>query len=565
MLSLYQTLSVRYLRRRWIRALLIVASIALGVTALVATQALNETMTRAGLASLNPLAGTIDLLVSNGESPVDRSLVPEVARVPGVAAALPRIFENGKLKDLDNALVLLVGVDQDAETRAESKEPGAGKLWDIAIAPEFQDLADPQRLWAEPSKLWAVLPKLWAALPKNVSLELIQEVRRKGLDALNFAVAGKELAARLPADKLVLDVTVPGQKEPARVLRVGTVEGHGPLASLSGNVLVFRDLETAARLAGFKPNQVSRIDVILRPGADRAQVKSAIHQVLAQRAEVYTPEERNQMIANAMSGMQTGFSLCGVATLVVALFLVYNALSVSVAERRHEIGILLSVGATRQQVRGLFAGEAAVLGLAGSLLGIPGGLGLAALLQPLVQVVLRDVFMTVEAQRIEVSPALVLAALVIGTLTAVAACLMPAMSAAAENPAEAVRRIPQQRTWKYRIALVTASALFIVGGVVLILVRGWLIHRLGLYGGLVLVLLGALLAMPLLADVAARLLQPLVRQLFGIEARLAADNLVRAPQRTGLVIAALASGVALFMQTAGIIRSNREALRDWVQ
>ena len=55
MLALYRTLSLRYLGRRWFRALLIVASIALGVATLVATRTLNDTMTRAVLASHNPL------------------------------------------------------------------------------------------------------------------------------------------------------------------------------------------------------------------------------------------------------------------------------------------------------------------------------------------------------------------------------------------------------------------------------------------------------------------------------------------------------------------------------
>src|SRR5204862_3059320 len=86
-----------------------------------------------------------------------------------------------------------------------------------------------------------------------------------------------------------------------------------------------------------------------------------------------------------------------------------------------------------------------------------------------------------------------------------------------------------------------------------------------MYGGLGLVVLSALLATPAITAVLARLLQPVARRCLGIEGRLAADNLVRAPGRTGLVIAALAAGVALVMQTAGIIRSNRVALRDWVQ
>jgi len=67
MLSLYRTLSLRYLRRRWSRATLIVISIALGVAILVATQMLKQSMVEAGLTAANPLAGTYDLEVSNSD------------------------------------------------------------------------------------------------------------------------------------------------------------------------------------------------------------------------------------------------------------------------------------------------------------------------------------------------------------------------------------------------------------------------------------------------------------------------------------------------------------------
>src|SRR5205823_4593613 len=69
----------------------------------------------------------------------------------------------------------------------------------------------------------------------------------------------------------------------------------------------------------------------------------------------------------------------------------------------------------------------------------------------------------------------------------------------------------------------------------------------------------------LLAAGPAHLFRPVARRFLGIEGRLAADNLVRARGRTGLVIAAMAAGVALIMMTAGTIRSNRTALRDWVR
>src|SRR5438876_3796103 len=97
MLSLYRTLSLRYLSRRWFRALLVVASIMLGVATLVATQSLSETMSKATLAAGNPMAGTIDFIVSNGEAPIDRDLTKTLAKVPVVKEVHAKIFDQRKL------------------------------------------------------------------------------------------------------------------------------------------------------------------------------------------------------------------------------------------------------------------------------------------------------------------------------------------------------------------------------------------------------------------------------------------------------------------------------------
>jgi putative ABC transport system permease protein len=80
-----------------------------------------------------------------------------------------------------------------------------------------------------------------------------------------------------------------------------------------------------------------------------------------------------------------------------------------------------------------------------------------------------------------------------------------------------------------------------------------------------LVLIGLFLAMPFFISILARLLHPVCRWLFGVEARLAADNLIRVPGRTGVVIGSLASGVAVMFMTAGVGRSNEEPIREWLE
>ncbi|GAB4278840.1 MAG: ABC transporter permease [Methylomicrobium sp.] len=73
------------------------------------------------------------------------------------------------------------------------------------------------------------------------------------------------------------------------------------------------------------------------------------------------------------------FTVAGIASisLAVAGVLVMNVMLVSVTQRTAEIGLLKALGATKTQLRGLFLTEAALLSLAGALIGM--AIGQAAL------------------------------------------------------------------------------------------------------------------------------------------------------------------------------------------
>jgi putative ABC transport system permease protein len=531
MLALYRTLSLRYLRQRWTRAILIVASIALGVATLVATGTLSDTMNKAVRASANPLAGDADLMVSNRDGYLDGKVADVLSRIKGVRTVRPLILKKVTILP---------------------RNGGKGRTVLLAGAEVLNSLGE--NPWGIKLQLW----DYWQA---------IQDFRAGKPQCMVGEVLNQYLDEVLPERTTPLRVQAEGRKKPYRLVRVGTVTAEGQAAALSGS-MIYTDLATAREVLGVAPGTVSRLDLALEPGYDPTRVRRQVEarlEKLGIRAEIKTPEEQIQATQKIMAGMQAGFTLSGLGALIVGMFLVYNALSVSVAERRHEIGILRSLGATRLQIRRLFAGEAALLGLAGAVLGIPAGLGLAYLgLEPMKEVV-RDVFRTIDTDSVDWTVGTVLIAAGAGMITALLASLVPAFRASAEEPAVAVRRVPQNPTWAYRFVQLVVSLCLIAGGMLMILSRRMLPERLGTYGGLMVVLVGALLATPLLAAVAARLVQPLARRLLGIEGRLAADNLVRAPARTGLVIAAVAAGVTLVTQTAGTIRSNREGVLDWAE
>jgi putative ABC transport system permease protein len=526
MLSLYRTLSLSFLRRRWQRALLIVISIALGVAILVATQMLKQSMVQASQTAANPLSGTYDLEVSNSDFGVPRELVDQLrnARIPGVESVRPlvvgraAVVESGGLRPalakVNNRSVLLLGVE--FETGKTADNP-----WGLEVR-----ITDPLALLAGQRAVFA----------------------------------GKELAKSLPQGIATIRVRCGGKEQTLR--GAGTIDAHGAAAALGGNVLVMR-IQDAAALLG-QPARVTEIQLSLVPGADRDQVRRQVENLVGDKAQVRTPEADVDSVRDVMAGLELAFSLGGLAALTVGLFLVYNALSVSVAERGSEIGVLRSLGATRGQIACLFTGEAGLLGLAGALSGVPLGAGLAYLSLGFTEQVLSDVFAPLKARPPMVTLLLFVGAVLAGLFTSLLAALVPAIRAALREPAAVVRRAPVRFGVVARLLQAGGSALLILAGLACLALRDSLPLRAGTYGCVVLIFLGLLVATPLLAALAARLLQTPTRWLLGIEARLAADNLARSPGRTGLVIAAVAAVVALMFETAGLITTSEDAIFTWL-
>jgi putative ABC transport system permease protein len=522
MLSLLRTLSGRHLRRRWSRAALVMLSIGLGVSALVATRLLNQSMTAAAHTAVSPLAGTADLLVTNGDLGVPRALVRELrgAEIPGLDDVRPLVIGRVALPDLGNRPALLLGIE------LPSSDTPADNPWGIELTPDKRPLL-------------RLVPR---GLPVYV---------------------GSQLAAEAPPDAWDFAVRAAGRTQ--TLSRYGVVSAHGPAAALGGDVVYLR-LDDAARVLG-RPDLVTRIDLSLAPGADRAAVAQRVRQTVGDRAEVRTPDDERASVDELMAGISVAFILGGVCALVVGLFLVYMALSVSVAERRHDIGILRALGATRGQVARLFAGEALLLGLLGSLLGVPFGWGLAWLaLGPLhLQEAVGDLYVPLHTGSVPpLGPDTVLLAVGAGLATALFAALLPSLQAAGEEPAEAVRRSPRRARWAGRLVHGAVCTGLVLGGVACVALRDRLPPRYGSYGGVPLIFFGLLASTPLLAAAAARLLRPAARGVLGVAVRLAADNLGRSPVRTGLVIGALAAGVALLVQTAGVIDSSERAILTWI-
>ncbi len=182
---------------------------------------------------------------------------------------------------------------------------------------------------------------------------------------------------------------------------------------------------------------VHRVDTLFAQVHDFDQMPlavSTVQEILRERHHPGSQYEVQSMsavvrVANTVSvGLLVVFILVAAVSVVVGGVGIMNILLSSVEQRTREIGIRMSVGARRRDILQQFLLEALVLGTAGSLLGVCGGLALPLAARLLVHSV-----------KIQVSAAATIAAFVFSCGVTVLFGLVPAHRAASMNPVEALR------------------------------------------------------------------------------------------------------------------------------
>jgi lipoprotein-releasing system permease protein len=163
-------------------------------------------------------------------------------------------------------------------------------------------------------------------------------------------------------------------------------------------------------------------------------------QALAERlrrqfpAKVESWQETNAQLVSALNAQSVSTALIRGVVLVVVVLGIASVLVVSVVQKRREIGILRAMGATRGQVLRLFLVQGAVVGALGSVLGIALAVGL---IWAFTHFVRGSDGLPLFAITLPLATAVQVA--LIATGCGVLAAIAPARSAAALDPAQAIR------------------------------------------------------------------------------------------------------------------------------
>lgn len=192
-----------------------------------------------------------------------------------------------------------------------------------------------------------------------------------------------------------------------------------------------------------RADQPERIDIYPKSFADKDQVKSILANY---NAEAKAKKQTGKVIVYSdLVGMLMS-SITNIINIVTALLVAFVSISlvvssimigiitfISVLERRKEIGILRSIGASKADIRRVFNAETLIVGALAGLLGV----GVSVLVTIPANIYVADRFGVQDIATLPVSAGVILVVISMG-LTFLAG-LLPASKAAREDPVEALR------------------------------------------------------------------------------------------------------------------------------
>jgi len=511
-LKLFYRLMMRPLFHEPVRLGLMVLAVALGVAVVLAIDLAGQAAAGSFHSSMESLAGDNDLeVVASGGVP--ESVVATLAQQPYPLRISPRM-EDLAVDTRTQETLPLIGLDLIAEgSRYVSQH-------DVAAQPrERKQTIEESIRELEGSSVWVS-----AGLGKN---------------------PGEHL--KLLINDQIMDCTVRG------VLPTSDANGNGVLMDIAGAQRVLNRF-----------GRVDRILIKLPTNENMEEWQKRLGSVLPGvevRPEGTGTQENRKMLA----AFRWNLRLLSYIALVVGAFLIYNTISVSVVRRRPEIGIVRAIGASRSDILTAFLGEAVCLGLAGALVGLPLGRIMATGAVKLMATTVESLYVSSRPGAIELTWSSIFLALAMGIGVPVISAFSPAREAMQVSPADAMaqgRREYIARTHKGR-DLVIAGILGMLGALA---ARMPAVAGKPLFGYIATILLiaAASYAMPALVNLISHMTAHALGRLLGVEALLASRSLAASLRRTSVLVAALATAVAMMVSVGIMVGSFRQTVVSWM-
>ncbi|MFP3600269.1 FtsX-like permease family protein [Paraburkholderia sp. SIMBA_053] len=492
------------------RALVAIATIALGVALGYAVQLINSAAFNEFSAAARSLSGQADLQVRGAQPLLDESIYPRLATQRGVALASPVLALDVTVPG-QNAALPVLGIDVFKASRIApdlTGVPSSGQPFDT-LASDAVFLSTAAQEW------------LHVKTGDQVALQ-------SGTSIVHLHVAGGIVRTR------------PGQR------------------------LAIMDIAAVQWKFG-KVGKLSRVDVQLERGVDRERFKRDLQNELGSQwvvAEARDVESRTDRLSRAY---RINMNVLALVALFTGAFLVFSTQALSVVRRRAQFAMLRVLGLTRGQLLRQILLEGALLGLLGSLCGLALGYALAAGALRFFGSDLGGGYFPGVQPQVGFEPVATAIFLTLGIAVAVLGSLAPALEAARARPASALKAGAEEGALA-RLATPWPALLCLIIAALLTQAPPWFDAPIGGYVAVALLLIGGIALMPrvtaLIFGVASRGFASRARA--GAASTLALARLANAPGHASIAMGGVLSSFALIVAMAIMVASFRVSVEDWL-
>ncbi len=515
---LLRQLSLSHVRVEWLRTLLTITGMALGVAVYGAIRTANHNALDSFALSTQLLGGTADRSITSSSGGVDESIFPQLRDHKCIKALSPqstRYLYATTSAGAARGLVQVIGVDLFGpnEFGLWGKEPPTltgGSLTDLLSRPD-------------------------AALAS-------QELTR----ALNDT----ELSVTNNSQKLKLSI-------------IGTLPNSGIANAFGGKVLVLDIARYQELFAEFGKVDSALVRFASSCNADDAERE--IQSLLPAGTTIQRANGRARQAEKMSEAFQLNLNFLSCISLFVALLLIYNTISYVVLKRRAEFGILQAIGTSPKTIVRLVAMEGLVTGAAASILGIALAYLFSFYTIAMVAKTFSTLYVPVEVTTVRLSAQVLLECLILGPTIGILGSFLPSLEAKASSIRETFgyQSFEEQFTRLVRPLAVLGAVLLVVA---ILFARSQLLrfHTLVGFVSPTALTFGMVLLMP------AFLLWLLEgsKRLFGrrlsIEVLLAFDHLRMTLRRTSVATAAIMVALGMYLGVTVMILSFRNTVETWI-